>query len=773
MVNTKSRSLSSLVILGLIAFVCTNVSVFAQSDAAVDPFAGDDQLVQEIPELQAITFEGTKTTRPEQLIGVISSRESQASFTRSLAFYYYENLKANPATPIAAMNTLTKVQQDLRDELRYFNEDMVRNDSVSLLTYLHQNGFHEASVQWRFGYVKETRANTLTFIIDEGQRAVIDTLVYVGLESVDPEVLKIVDEQRLFRSGDPYSEAALEVEFRSVVTALQDNGYYRATYEQPSVMTSGDAFHNDVIVKFVPGPRVKVRAVVFEENPNGYPTVHETTRRRQLEFKEGQWFSRRKLNLSRSNLMELGVFDVVSIDTVSAAFMDSTGMPLSDSNVAIRVFTKNAKVYDVGANLLMFQTAVDNYLNVGAGITAQYNNLFGGAQVATVQLEYILQDISRFFQGQPLESEALARVILAWPNIARVDGLRVGLRTNVYYSLRLLVNPFRLESFGFGGTAPVNLHSHTFFNGFDVNLSFERQVPRNFRDALDSALIEANSPEDSAYVISTFNQFVILDQYLENTNSFFTGIYFGGNIRGEHRDSPLNPTRGTFTSISMEVGALASQFVKAQILHTTVIPVIPTLTLATKVKAGHIQLLDFERGSLVDTNTYVPLERQFFAGGAASIRSYPSRLLHDPNSGVIDIEDDNNQRVLANVIGSGSLLELGFEARFGFLRPRGLDDLWANIIEKSGVTLFTDIGNAFNRFTPDLYGAMQLQDLVIGSAVAVGIGYRYKTPVGPFRIDYATSLYDPLRSNGQFAWNRQNAMAFSNWQLSIGLGHAF
>ena len=95
------------------------------------------------------------------------------------------------------------------------------------------------------------------------------------------------------------------------------------------------------------------------------------------------------------------------------------------------------------------------------------------------------------------------------------------------------------------------------------------------------------------------------------------------------------------------------------------------------------------------------------------------------------------------------------------------------MVERSGITLFTDIGNAFNRLTPDLYSTLRLKDLVIGSVVAVGVGYRFDTPVGPFRLDYATSLYDPLRSSGQFAWNRTNAMGFSNWQLSIGLGHAF
>ena len=352
--------------------------------------------------------------------------------------------------------------------------------------------------------------------------------------------------------------------------------------------------------------------------------------------------------------------------------------------------------------------------------------------------------------------------------------MRIGLETNIFYSLRLLIDPFRLESFGVGARLPVNLHSYTYFNGFDFNLSLERQIPLNFIGALDSALSQATLSEDSAYVLSTFNQFLVLDDYLHTSNAFFTGIFAGVNLRGEHRDNPVNPTRGTFASISTEIGWGAGKFVRLQFFNTLVTPINPTLVLASKIKVGHIQLLDFKRGSPTDTNTYVPLERQFFSGGAASIRSYPSRLLHDPHSGYIPTDDPNDQQILSNVVGSGSLLELGFEARFGFTRPRGLDDLWASFIERSGVTFFTDIGNTFNRLTVDLYGSMRLEDLWKGSVVAAGVGYRFSTPVGPFRIDYATSIYDPLRSSGQVIWNgREDVMGFSNWQLSIGLGHAF
>ncbi len=760
------------VILSLFGIIGGSFAI-AQDAPPPNVAAGEEQLAEQLAELQAVTFEGYKQTQPEQLIGVIQSRESEISITRQLARYYYENLRENPSTPTAVMNTLTKVQEDHKDELRYFDPQKAVDDSAALLVYLWQNGFHNASVGWRFWHDPDTKKNTLTFEIDEGPRAVMDTIIVVGLEYVVPEAKVEISRTRSMSSGDPFSEALFEQEVQRIVGTLQNYGYYRAKYEPPIVKVSEDGLHDSIFVKVEPGPRVRIAQIVLEENTSGFPSVNEATRVRQLEFNEGEWFSRQKLNQSRSNLMSLGVFEVVAIDTLQADFVGPDGLPV-DSLVAVRVFTKNSKNYDVGANLLLFQTAIDNYLNAGAGINATYQNVFGGAQVASVDLQYILQDVSSWFQGVNLQSEALARLQFGWPSLARLDGLRLGLNTNIFYSLRLLIDPFRLESFGVGAQVPVNLFSYTYFNGFDFNLSVERQIPLNFEGALDSALILANSPEDSAYVLSTFSQFLVLDEYLRTTNNFFTGIFAGVNLRGEHRDNPVNPTDGTFASISTEFGWGAGKFIRLQLFNTTVNPMTRNLIVATKIKVGHIQLLEFKRGSPVDTNTYVPLERQFFAGGAASIRSYPSRLLHDPNSGVIDASDPNTQRILSNVVGSGTLLELGLEARYTFDRPRGIDDLWASIIERSGFTFFTDIGNAFNRMTQDLYGTMRLEDLWKGSVVAMGVGYRFNTPVGPFRVDYATSVYDPLRSTGQVLWNgRENVMGFGNWQLSIGLGHAF
>ncbi|MCX6141017.1 MAG: BamA/TamA family outer membrane protein [Candidatus Kapabacteria bacterium] len=734
--------------------------------------SGERSRFLQLDELQDVVFLGCVQTTPEQLIGVISSLPSELSVTRQLTLYYEENFRRNTATPPSVLERLGSIRKDLQNELRFYDPDAARSDSIALVTYLDQNGYHHAKVNYNFEYSRETKKNTLTFTIVEGTRAIVDTLIVSGLESVDESIRKSALSATSIKSGDAFGESGIEKGVKAVINVLRDNGYYQATYEPPIIGISEDGLHDTLVVIVDPGKRVRIDTIIFAEYRGIYPSVNESTRKRQLDIDVGQWYNRRLIEQSRANLMSLGTFEIVLIDTI--ADDSATGKRHStDSTVGLRIFTRNSKPYDVGANLLVYQTAVDNYLNVGVGATAQYRNTFGGAQVASVTLQYVLQDVSGFLQGQALQTEALASVVLAWPNVGRIFDQRFGLQTSTYYSIRQLVNPFRLESMGLNARSPISLHPQTFFNGVDVSVGLERQVPLNFDGALDEALKDATTPEDTAYVLSTFNQFLVLDEYLKTTGNFFTGINVGFTLRGDHRNNPINPTSGTFSSVSLEWGWGAGKYLRGQAYLSSAFPVGERLVGATKIKIGHIQLFEFVRGDSTQNNTYVPLERQFFAGGPASIRSYTSRTLHDPHSGEITGVDANQQYILSNVVGSASLIELGFELRYTFERPKGISDLWASVIERSGITFFTDIGNSFNRFTTDLYGTMRLEDLYKGSAIAVGVGYRFDTPVGPFRIDYATSFYDPTRPTGKWIYDRSHIMSTSNWQLSIGLGQAF
>lgn len=724
------------------------------------------------PELQSVKVEGCTLTSPNQILGVIASRESDLTITRRITNYYYDNLRRNPATPKPILRTLGDIQRDREDELRYYNAKTVQADSIAVLEYLSQNGFHLATVRTQFARDSSSKKNVLTFFIGEGPQAVIDSMAFLGLDSVAPDIKQKVLEKFTIKNGTPFSESGVEAELREMVTVMRNTGYYKSRVLRVGTGVSDDGKHDTVVVLFEPDARVRIGKILLLNDENGYRAVDIATRKRQLEIDTGQWFSEERIALSRSNLMSLNTFDLVTIDTIPRDSLPST---VDDSTVWLRVFTRNSKPYDVGANVFVYQTALDNFVNTGIGATAQYRNLWGVADVVGIRTQYVLQDVSRVFQSQTLENESLISLSYAVPHWLRISdwGWRVGAQGSMYYSKRNLVSTFKLESFGISGKLPVSFYSFNVFNSGELSLAVERQLPLDFRGQRQIALDNSRNSQDSQNVISTFLTFDVLDSYLRSGGGFLglTGIFFGSTIRGEHRDNPVDPTRGTFTSLSLEYGTGAGQFVRGQIYNTAVVSLFPELIFASKVNFGHIFLLAFKEFTNT-RNVYVPLERQFFAGGASSIRSYGSRQLHDTGSGIIKNTEPGLTSIQNNIVGSATLFELGVELRYSFTRPNNVGDLLGSLIEKSGITWFADFGNAFNRLTTELYGKAKPMDLLFNSVLATGFGYRFDTPVGPFRIDLATSVYDPSKSH-PFIFGRPNALGFENFQISIGLGHAF
>lgn len=729
--------------------------------------AGERSRALQLDELQNVEVVGSKEISPDDLLSVISSRSSEHTVARSLVEFYESLMRRNGNRPSIIYRRIYDLRRSYDEDRRYYEPSVAKEDSIALVVYLNQQGFHNASVAYGFGIDHVTQKKTLRFVVTEGARAVTDTLVIRGMDDLDSEFKAFILSRLQTTTGSSYTENTLERDLALIVRELRNNGYYKASYESPVIQISNDGLHDTVVVSVITGKRKRIGSIVLEENRNNYRSISMGTRERQLELHSGEWYSEERVEQSRANLMGLNTFEVVLIDTLVRE------NKLQDSILHLRVYTRNSKPHDVGMNLLFYQTAVDNYLNLGIGTTAQYRNAFGGAQVASITLQYVLQDVGRLTQGQQLESEALGSLVLAWPNIARLFDQRVALETSTYYSARQLVTPFRLQSFGVSARPRIALYAHTFFNQLDISLGVERQIPLNFDFAINRALQDAQTAEDSVYVRSTYNQFLVLSNFLNRSNEFFTGVTAGFTLSGDHRNNRVNPTSGTVSSMSAEWGWGAGKYIRGQAFVSSVFDAGGGFIGATKIKIGHIELLDFVRGDSTKTNTYVPLERQFFAGGPASIRSFASRRLHAPVSGTISGASGRDDYVLANVVGSGSLLELGFEMRYSFSRPKGVDDTWGSLIERSGITLFTDIGNAFNRFTTDLYGTSKLIDFLTGSAIAIGAGYRFETPVGPFRLDMATSLYDPTRATGQWIIDRSGVFNAGNWQLSIGLGHAF
>ena len=92
---------------------------------------------------------------------------------------------------------------------------------------------------------------------------------------------------------------------------------------------------------------------------------------------------------------------------------------------------------------------------------------------------------------------------------------------------------------------------------------------------------------------------------------------------------------------------------------------------------------------------------RFFAGGAQSVRGYSYRSL-----GPVDES--------GKVVGGRNLLVGSIEFEHSFTSQ------W-------GVAVFYDAGNAIDDFNDEL-------------AKGTGFGFRWKSPVGPIRLDFASAL---------------------------------
>ena len=221
----------------------------------------------------------------------------------------------------------------------------------------------------------------------------------------------------------------------------------------------------------------------------------------------------------------------------------------------------------------------------------------------------------------------------------------------------------------------------------------------------------------------------------------------------DRRDDPINTHRGIYNTIDVGVALKGlgsiSEFSRILMRNSTYHSLGHGLVVARTLQAGWIQRLAGPPD--------IPLAERFFAGGATSNRAFP-----DNQAGPRDLET-------GFPLGGDALLMHETELRFPLIG----DNL--------GGVLFHDIGNVFADLRDIDFRFQQnnIQDfdyLVQG----IGVGLRYKTPVGPIRVDFSFSpnaprfygfqgTFDQLLAN-QGVLTNQKINAF---QFHFSLGQTF
>ncbi len=200
-----------------------------------------------------------------------------------------------------------------------------------------------------------------------------------------------------------------------------------------------------------------------------------------------------------------------------------------------------------------------------------------------------------------------------------------------------------------------------------------------------------------------WNQYLQLEHDSSDLNTGnTTNIYLlpGSTFSRSYGNEPIFPTEGYRVSLDIRGAdnALLSNttFLQLHLISKLILPLGDSTRLLLRGEVGATALSKLSE---------LPLSQRFFAGGDQSVRGYAYNTLGPVQNG--------------NVVGGKDLLVGSIE----------VDQRLTRIF---GVAAFIDAGNAMNSFNTSL-------------DKGVGVGLRWRTPVGMIRFDVAHPLKDPTQ----------------------------
>jgi len=231
-----------------------------------------------------------------------------------------------------------------------------------------------------------------------------------------------------------------------------------------------------------------------------------------------------------------------------------------------------------------------------------------------------------------------------------------------------------------------------------------------------------------------------------------------GSLIQDRRDNPVDAHRGIYNTV--DLGLAESyfggnrNFLRFLVRNSYYKPVTSTWVLASNTEFGWIH--PFSTGN-ISAFDYIPLPERFFGGGSNSMRGFP-----DNQAGPRDT-------TTGFPLGGNALLFHQTELRFPFI-GENIDGVFFHDMGN----IYTDLGSISFRVHQN---SLTDFDYMVH---AVGFGVRYKTPVGPVRLDLAYSINPPTFNglNGTyqqllFGGATPTVTSVSHFQFFFSIGQAF
>jgi outer membrane protein assembly complex protein YaeT len=567
-----------------------------------------------------------------------------------------------------------------------YSEEFRNNDEATVANLYKENGFQEVKVTSTIAsdYKGKTGDIAVTYNIDEGRQWFVSKLAITGMTT--PDATR-VQRQLSSLEGQPFSEYNVAADRKTILDYYYSNGYPDAKFEFAREQI--DANHINLSYRITEGEQQFVRDVIV----TGIRTTRQSLIDKNMKLKAGDPLATIQMTNEQRRLYNLGVFAKVDAAIQNPDGEEQRKYVLYDIEEASR-YTMS---FGFGAEVAQFgPTANELAAPVGySGFSPRFlvdvsrNNFLGLGQTIS-------------FQGRLSNLDQRAIVNYLIPRFRNIEGRNITI-SGVYDNSRdVLTFASRREE------ASVQL-SQVFTKALTGLFRFDYR-----RVSTSDVVIPA----------------LLVPQLLQPVR---IGI-LSANLSQDRRDNPADAHRGMYNMIDVGVAGnfFGSQrsfgkLIGRQATYTTIRR---NWVLARQLTFGAI--FPFKVAPGFTAANYIPLPERFFGGGADSDRAFPYNEAGPRDTGIAAGPGGMTTQPTGFPLGGNAVLFHQTELRFPFIG----ENIEGVIFHDMG-NIYSTLGNISFRFTQ-----RNIEDFDY-MVHAVGFGIRYRTPVGPIRLDLAYSINPP------------------------------
>jgi outer membrane protein assembly complex protein YaeT len=603
-----------------------------------------------------------------------------------------------------------------------------------------------ASVEVRYDFEKNEAGASVTYLITEGPRVLLDRIDLKGNEAVPAEDIMKFFQAAGGEGGEPFVAVKIEEAARSVRDYYYGKGYIEAAVSDPLVDFSPDGLRAVVTVKIEEGPRHVVRKVSITGDV--LPNLEEPFAKLIGQL-EGSVYRIRERTHLRSRVT--AIYKQAGYPDVKVEVTEGRGEEAGEVTLEAAV-ASGPRVRITGVRVAGNKRTKESFITRRIEVVAGewYDEKKVAASLTNLGRSGIFSTVEHSLEG---EKGAEEREIVFHLAEAPSRGVGGEVGWGSYEKARAWVGFQEKNLFGQGllGKAKAGASTKSRFAGaqvvspaifgtkFTASIPVEytwREEPTYTRKTLEGSLVATRklSRTLTSSIRYGFEATETTNIEAEEPEPNHQENYTLGRLRfllsRDTRDNPFYPARGNKGALALEVADPALGGDISYLLFTFSDSAFFSLgektVLALNLRTGLIYP--------TDEGTAVPIAERFFNGGDRTVRSFKESQI-----GPRDIDGD--------VLGGLGYNVLNVELRY---RVKG----------NFGVSLFFDAGNVAPNLSQSEQGLppfetatevfeATLEDFFSDFRTGLGVGLQYILPVGPLRVDWA---WNPAPREGEEEW---------------------